>query len=286
MTEARPWPEAGRPRRAGVSSFGISGTNAHVILEQAAREDRAPSGHTPGGVVPWVLSARSREELNLRAGQLLAHVQDHAELDPVDVGHSLARGRSGLPYRVAVTGTDRDSLLRLMSEVAQGHDVAGVQHARVTDSAGGLVFAFPGQGAQWPGMGAALLELPAFAESMDECASALAEFVDWSLLDVLGDEAALARVEVLQPALWAVMVSLAALWRSWGIEPVAVLGHSQGEIAAACVAGGLSLRDGACVVALRSRAIAALAGTGGMLSIRSRQQTWRTGSPPNCPSPP
>ncbi|WP_159056766.1 acyltransferase domain-containing protein, partial [Streptomyces yokosukanensis] len=132
-----------------------------------------------------------------------------------------------------------------------------------------VVFVFPGQGAQWVGMAVGLLrESVVFAEWMGRCGEALAPFVGWSLVDVLGDEEALERVDVVQPVLWAVMVSLAGLWRSVGVEPVAVVGHSQGEIAAACVVGGLSLEDGARVVARRSQVIASgLAGGGGMLSV-------------------
>ncbi|WP_157091141.1 acyltransferase domain-containing protein, partial [Nocardiopsis listeri] len=125
-----------------------------------------------------------------------------------------------------------------------------------------------GQGSQWVGMAAGLLEAsPVFAERMGECARALEPFVDWDLFEVVGDEEALGRVDVVQPVLWAVMVSLASVWRSWGVEPSVVVGHSQGEIAAACVAGGLSLEDGARVVALRSRLIRRVAGGGGMVSV-------------------
>ncbi|EXU61466.1 polyketide synthase, partial [Streptomyces sp. PRh5] len=127
---------------------------------------------------------------------------------------------------------------------------------------------FPGQGWQWVGMAAGLLESsPVFAERLGECAAALGPFVEWSLVDVLSDPAALERVDVVQPVLWAVMVSLAELWRSYGVQPAAVIGHSQGEIAAACVAGALSLEDAARVVALRSKALRALSGRGGMVSV-------------------
>ena len=135
----------------------------------------------------------------------------------------------------------------------------------------GAVFLFPGQGGQWEGMAVELLEgSPVFAQRLAECADALEPFVDWRLEDVLrGARGApeLGRVDVVQPALFAVMVSLAELWRACGVRPVAVVGHSQGEIAAACVAGGLSLEDAARVVALRSRALVALAGRGGMASV-------------------
>ncbi|MBI0299888.1 SDR family NAD(P)-dependent oxidoreductase, partial [Streptomyces sp. PRKS01-29] len=133
---------------------------------------------------------------------------------------------------------------------------------------GRAVLVFPGQGSQWVGMAAGLVESsPVFAERLGECAAALAPFVEWSLVEVLGDPVALGRVDVVQPVLWAVMVSLAELWRSYGVEPSAVIGHSQGEIAAACVSGALSLEDAARVVALRSKALRALSGLGGMVSV-------------------
>ncbi len=138
----------------------------------------------------------------------------------------------------------------------------------IADLRGKVAFVFPGQGSQWVGMAAELIESsPVFAERMRECATALSSYVDWSLFDVLDDAEALERVDVVQPVLWAVMVSLAELWRSYGVEPAAVVGHSQGEIAAACVAGALSLDDAAQVVALRSKAILALSGLGGMVSV-------------------
>ena len=143
---------------------------------------------------------------------------------------------------------------------------------------GGLRFCFLGRVSQWVGMAVGLLDGSAvFAESVGLCGEALAPFVDWSLEGVLrGVEGApgLDRVDVVQPVLWAVMVSLAELWRSCGVRPDVVVGHSQGEIAAACVAGGLLLEDGACVVALRSRALAGLAGRGGMVSVALRWGSW------------
>ncbi|MGP3923753.1 thioester reductase domain-containing protein [Streptomyces sp. 8N616] len=269
LAEARPWPETGRPRRAAVSSFGVSGTNAHVIIEQGQAEDEPePSAEPPVSAVPWLLSARGGQALRAQAVNLLAHVEAHPEARPVDIGFSLVATRSALEDRTVVVGTDRDGLLAGLTALADGVPADNVTTG-VADVEGKTVFIFPGQGSQWVGMALELVESsPVFAERMRECAAALAPFVDWDLFEVLGDAAALERVDVVQPALWAVMVSLAALWRSHGVVPSAVVGHSQGEIAAACVAGGLSLEDAARVVALRSRAIVRLAGSGGMASVQ------------------
>ncbi|MFI1583927.1 type I polyketide synthase [Embleya sp. NPDC020630] len=321
-TETREWPSTGRPRRAAVSSFGISGTNAHVILEQgepkagsgpggesarapegarAARSGRAPEPGcdaaepacdgpepgrdapepvcdvtdsvcaAPGGsrarVLPWVLSASSEDAMAAQADALLSFLDADPDANPADVGFSLATARSGLPHRAAVIAPDPAARRLGLSALATGADTPTLVRgsARAT---GGVVFVFPGQGSQWVGMATELLDdAPVFARSMRACSQALAPHVDWNLFDVLRDPAALERVDVVQPVLFAVMVSLAALWRSYGIEPAAVVGHSQGEIAAACVAGALDLADAARVVALRSRAILALSGAGGMVSV-------------------
>ncbi|MFG2943563.1 type I polyketide synthase, partial [Streptomyces sp. NPDC048282] len=271
LTEAREWPESeGRPRRAGVSSFGISGTNAHVILEQAPEAQR-PVPAEPVAV-PWVLSGRGSGALRGQAVRLLARVERDADLSPLNVGWTLTAGRAALDDRAVLVGTDRDALVAGLRALAHGESAAGLVQGTASGSGGRVVFVFPGQGAQWAGMGVELLDsAPVFADRFAECAQVLAEFVDWDAEAVLrGAPGApsLERVDVVQPLSWAVMVSLAALWRSYGVEPAAVVGHSQGEIAAACVAGGLTLKDGARVVALRSQAIAAgLAGHGGMVSL-------------------
>ncbi|WP_079151742.1 type I polyketide synthase [Streptomyces sp. RTd22] len=270
LTEAREWPEAeGRPRRAGVSAFGVSGTNAHVILEQApAVESVQRVGGAPVAV-PWVVSGRGVGALRGQAARLLAHVEADAELSPVDVGWSLASGRAVFDSRAVVSAGSRDELVAGLGALARGEEAPGLVTGMTAGADGRVVFVFPGQGSQWTGMAVELLDAsPVFAERMAECAAALSGFVEWSLLDVVRGASSLERVDVVQPVSWAVMVSLAALWRSYGIEPAAVVGHSQGEIAAACVAGALSLEDGARVVALRSQAIAGgLAGRGGMASI-------------------
>jgi acyl transferase domain-containing protein len=279
LAEQRPWPVVDRPWRAGVSSFGISGTNAHVVIEQAATPTEAATQAGSAtdadataardvAVVPWVLSGRTPQALAGQAARLGDFLTDRADLLPVDVAVSLTGSRSVLEHRAVVVGGDAGELLAAVGDLAAGRSSTGV----VTGVArGGVrpVFVFPGQGSQWAGMAVGLWDTaPAFAASMEACAQALEPFVDWSLREVLaGDGSAFERVDVVQPALFAVHVSLAALWRAYGVEPAAVIGHSQGEIAAACVAGALSLADAARVVALRSQAIRAVCGAGGMVSL-------------------
>ncbi|BBX96742.1 polyketide synthase [Mycobacterium lacus] len=270
LTQARPWQAGGRVRRAGVSSFGISGTNAHVILEAVPVEPRAGGGCAVP-VVPWVVSARSAAALGAQAARLAAFVRADDGLDVADVGWSLA-GRSAFEHRAVVVGGDRDRLLAGLDELATlDLDEVGSVIRGTATPAGKTVFVFPGQGSQWIGMGIELLDTaPVFAQQIDACAEAFSEFVDWSLTDVLrGVPGApgLDRVDVVQPVLFAMMVSLAELWKSVGVRPDAVIGHSQGEIAAAYVAGALSLHDAARVVTLRSKLLTALAGPGGMVSI-------------------
>jgi acyl transferase domain-containing protein len=257
-----------------VSSFGVSGTNAHVVLEEAPpeepAEEHAPDAGVAGGLVPWVLSAKSAKALRGQAGRLRDFAAARPDADDAAVGWSLVSGRSRFEHRAVVLGRGRDELLSGLTALSEGAESPAV----VSGSAGklgGVAFVFPGQGSQWAGMGRRLYDtFPVFAQALDACADALAEWVDWSLLDVIhGVEGApgLDRVDVVQPVLFAVMVSTAALWRSWGVEPGAVIGHSQGEIAAACVSGALSLRDAARVVALRSQALVDLKGHGGMASV-------------------
>ncbi|XVV32896.1 type I polyketide synthase (plasmid) [Streptomyces sp. CA-100214] len=272
LTEAREWPRGDRPRRAGVSAFGVSGTNAHLILEEAPaeKEDTVPAPSS-GGVVPLVVSARSAVSLAGQAGRLASFVEQNDEVGLADVAGALAGGRAVLSERaVVVAGSDAEALAGLRALAARESAPGVVSGSSGTP--GKVVWVFPGQGSQWAGMGRELMDAsPVFAERIAACAAALEPFIDWSLVDVLrgdADPGLMERVDVLQPASFAVMVGLAAVWRSVGVEPDAVLGHSQGEIAAAAVSGALSLEDAARVVALRSQAIAGqLAGRGGMASV-------------------
>ncbi|MDT3397647.1 type I polyketide synthase [Streptomyces sp. B1866] len=286
LTEPVDWKRDGRPRRAGVSAFGISGTNAHVIVEEAPlpEEEAAPADSSSGAadaaaprvlqlpVVPWVVSGRSEPALRDQARRLAGHVERHPGRSLPDVGHSLASTRAALDQRGVVLAADRDGALAGLAALAAGEAAAGVLTGTARTGAARVAFVFPGQGSQWWGMAAELLRTsPVFAARLAECDAALRPHLGRSVTDVVrgeGDPAALEDVVVVQSALWAVMVSLAAVWRAAGVEPSAVVGHSQGEFAAAAVAGALSLQDAAKGVALRARAIAeGLSGRGGMVSV-------------------
>ncbi|MGY0063232.1 SDR family NAD(P)-dependent oxidoreductase [Streptomyces sp. LZ34] len=295
LTDPHDWPETERPRRAAVSSFGVSGTNAHVILEQAPdTRDQKGAQRGPGdtaegrvfhGVVPWPVSGRTEAALRDQAARLGAFLAaDVADVaagaagaaggvagGAADVGWSLATRRSAFEHRAVVVGRDRSDLLASLEGLAADEPGPAVVRGVAADVGAGPVMVFPGQGSQWLGMGVELLDSsPAFAARVAACEQALAAHVDWSLTDVLrGAEGAadIGRVDVVQPVLWAMMVSLAAVWEAHGVRPAAVVGHSQGEIAAACVAGAMTLEDGARVVALRARALRALAGHGAMASL-------------------
>ncbi|BBA97110.1 putative modular polyketide synthase [Actinacidiphila reveromycinica] len=280
LTDARPWPAGERVRRAGVSSFGISGTNAHVILEEAPAGAEEPDQGAGGGCpavpalvpvpVQVLVSAKDEAGLRAQAGRLREHLIARPGLGLADVGYSTATTRAHLEYRAAVSAADRDGLLASLAGLAVGDAGSGVVEGRA--HTGKTVFVFPGQGAQWVGMAVGLLESSAvFAGEVAACDEELGRLVGWRVVDVLREVVgapSLERVDVVQPVLFAVMVGLAAVWRSVGVEPDVVVGHSQGEIAAAYVAGGLSLGDAVRVVALRSRLVGErLAGLGGMVSV-------------------
>ncbi|MFJ2843085.1 SDR family NAD(P)-dependent oxidoreductase [Streptomyces griseofuscus] len=291
LTEAVDWPETDRPRRAAVSSFGVSGTNAHTIIEQApatvAERARTVGGPAsgPGAAVPWVLSGRTEAALRAQAARLASFLDDSDLNDAsdardgsdagdgeaallTDVAHSLATTRAAFEHRAVVVGQSLQELRRQLAGVAAGVTPPGA----VTGGARGgrTVFVFPGQGSQWVGMAAELLEtVPVFRDRVDACERALAPHVDWSLTAVLRgtSEVEQDRVDVLQPVLWAMTVALAEVWRSFGVTPDAVVGHSQGEVSAAVIAGALSLEDGARVVVRRSLAVRELQGLGAMASV-------------------
>ncbi|MGH3702519.1 MAG: SDR family NAD(P)-dependent oxidoreductase, partial [Pseudonocardiaceae bacterium] len=276
LTQPQEWSQNGQSRRAGVSAFGVSGTNAHVILEHVTELDPLPEPapvsmvqeESSNRVVALVVSGCGVGGARGQAGRMASFINEHPQISVADIGWSLVTTRAVLADRGVVVATDRQAALTGLTALAQGEPAPGVVTG-VADVTGRVVFVYPGQGAQWVGMGRELMRSsPVFAEWMDHCATALAPWVDWSLTEVVNDEAALGQVDVVQPASWAVMMSLTQLWSSVGIHPDAVVGHSQGEIAAACVAGGLSLDDAAAVVVLRSRLISQrLTGGGAMMSV-------------------
>ncbi|MDQ0982718.1 acyl transferase domain-containing protein/D-arabinose 1-dehydrogenase-like Zn-dependent alcohol dehydrogenase/acyl carrier protein, partial [Streptomyces sp. V2I9] len=276
LTAPVPWADAGRPRRAAVSSFGMSGTNAHTVLEQALPEpapapDPAPEPSAtrtgPEAALPWLLSARTPTALREQARRLAARLDAEPGLAGHDVAHSLATTRSRFEHRAVLLGPDHHAQL---TAFAEGTPTPGL----VTGTAGRtgrVAFVLPGQGSQWPGMADLLLEQSAtFRNTLRTCALALQEHLDWSVEDTLrGLPGAgnMERVEVIQPVLFATMVALAALWREHGVEPEAVVGHSQGEIAAAHLAGALTLEDAALVVTQRSRLLSRVVGQGAVASV-------------------
>ncbi|WP_414738875.1 SDR family NAD(P)-dependent oxidoreductase [Mycobacterium nebraskense] len=275
LTEPRPWPARDGQRRAGVSSFGISGTNAHVIVEQPPAEPEAVAAQADNSqpVVAWVVSARSADALAAQAGRLSAHLDAEPGLRAVDVGWSLATTRAALEHRAVVVGGDRDILMAGLAGVASGEPGPTVAVGR-TRPIGKRAFVFPGQGSQRLGMGRELHQrFPVFAEAFDEAVAAVDGHARLPLRDVMWgtDPELLESTEFAQPALFVLEIALAALWQSWGVTPDVVIGHSVGEIAAACVAGVLSLQDAARVVAARGRLMAALPAGGVMVAVTATE---------------
>ncbi|MDQ0988601.1 type I polyketide synthase [Streptomyces sp. V2I9] len=257
VTEPAAWPAG--PRFAGVSSFGYGGTNAHVALGEAPEGAPVPAVPDTGGPVCLTVSGTSPHALARNAARLAGHLGQSPATSLSDVAHSLATTRAQHPTRgVVIAGTTDEAVDGLRALAAdESHD------AVVTGAAAGrgrVAFVFPGQGAQWWGMGRTLWERnDAFREAVTACDEALAPHTGFSVAAVVRGQDELeprfTRTDVVQPALFAMYVGLAAMWRAWGVEPEAVVGHSQGEVAAAVVSGALSLADGARIVALRARAV-------------------------------
>ncbi|MFI2577631.1 SDR family NAD(P)-dependent oxidoreductase, partial [Streptomyces rochei] len=291
LTEAVDWPEAGRPRRAGVSAFGISGTNAHVVLEQADHEtvesdgadgtegttaDTGTAGTatvTDPALTPWVLSARSETALRAQAARLLAHLRTTPDARPADIALSLATSRAALPHRAVVLATpDPEATEAALTALTSADPHPAVLEDNVR---GGLTaFLFSGQGSQRLGMGRELYaRFPVFAEAFDAVCAALDGLLGRPLREVVWGEDAesLNGTEFAQAGLFAVEVALFRLVESWGVRPEFVAGHSIGEVAAAHVAGVFSLADACALVAARGRLMQALPAGGSMVAVEATE---------------
>jgi acyl transferase domain-containing protein len=270
-TALTPWPPVDHPRRAGVSSFGMGGTNAHLIVEQptVSQESRLETPADADEALPWVLSARSEQALANQAQRLSAYVADRVDVSPLDVAWSLVSTRTVFEHRAVVVGGDRPALARGLSALAAGESSPDVAVGRAM-SLGKKVFVFPGQGSQWLGMGRQLYNrFDVFARAFDAAAAAVDAQLRLPLREVMwgADPELLRSTEFAQPALFALGIALAALWRSFGVAPDVVMGHSVGEVTAACVAGVLSLTDASHMVAARGRLMAGLPAGGVMVAV-------------------
>ncbi|OIK05263.1 type I polyketide synthase [Streptomyces monashensis] len=279
LTEAREWTGTpGRPRRAGVSSFGASGTNAHLILEEAPGEEAAPdtARAVPDGAgtpVPWVLSARSEQALREQAEKLRHATAADAGPDIADVGWSLVSSRARFEHRAVVLGHDRDELRHGLAALSDGAESAGVVRG-VAGELGGRVFMFPGQGAQWAGAARPLYDaFPVFAQSLDEVCARFDAHLPFALKPLLlADEPAdRERTDIAQPALFALQVALYRLMTRYVPPPDHLIGHSVGEIAAAHVSGVLDLDSATRLVAARGRVMQTVAEPGAMLAVRASE---------------
>ncbi|MFF5212290.1 type I polyketide synthase [Streptosporangium sp. NPDC000396] len=271
----QPWPQETGPRRAGVSSFGIAGTNVHIVVEEPPSPPRPEEpASTDGRPVLLPLSARTPQALTALAERYRELLGSSAT--PLgQVGAAAGVRRSHHDFRLAVVAdTRQEAVAKLDAFVANGHSVeVHTGEAGDVESAGRhkTAWVFPGQGAQWVGMGRDLLgSEPIFAAAIAECEEAMRPYADWSLIAELTADAGasrLAEIDIAQPAIFAVQVALARLWRSWGFEPDAVIGHSMGEVAAAHVAGVLDLDDAARIICGRSRLIRGTSGRGAMAAV-------------------
>ena len=305
LTEPAPWPRHGGPRRAGVSSFGISGTNAHVILEQPPEPDAPgpdaphPAGAHSGGAhpgapevgaseagvpaagtpesgapmaasaLPWVISARSPAALRGQAARLREHLQRNTDLAAADIGYSLVTTRAPFDHRAAVVAADRQDFLHALDCLAR--DTQSANLVRGTAGAVRLAFLFAGQGSQHPGMGRDLAAaFPSYAETLAEVCAVLDPYLDRPLREVIftGGDGLLDQTLYTQTALFATEIALFRLLEGWGVRPDVLLGHSIGELSAACAAGVLSLADAGGLVAARGRLMQATR-EGAMVSVRA-----------------
>lgn len=269
QTKLGPWPEAAQPAIASVNSFGITGTNAHVVLEEAPQTSQPVKETTPRAYL-LPLSGKTSQALRAYAESLVTLLSKSDALALDDLGYTMSRRRTHHIERLAVAGKTAQELVDQLSAYLQKSRLPAANGQGKT-SQQGPVFVFSGQGAQWLGMGRELMELePVFKETICDIDRLLAKYVDWSLMEELlapEEKSRLAETEVAQPAIFAIQLGLTALWKSWGIHPKAVVGHSVGEIAAAYVAGVLSLEDAVRVVYHRSRLMQRVTGQGKMAAV-------------------
>lgn len=273
-SEAMQWKRNGKPRVAGVSSFGISGTNSHVVLEEAPESGLGQGRTATRGGNLVLLTAKTEKALDAAAGRLRQHLEERAELSLEDVAYSLATTRQEMEYRLALVVGDMQALNAALKSAEAGETPAGAARDRAGRASGKLGWLYTGQGAQRVGMGRELYgEWRVFREALDEACALLDGALEHPLKEVMWSEAGREQAALLdqtaytQPALFAYGWALSQLWKSWGVKPEALLGHSIGEITAACVAGVFSLRDGAKLVSARARLMQALPRGGAMVSI-------------------
>ena len=272
-TSARPWPAGQGPRVAGVSSFGLSGTNAHVVLE-AFGENGPPISSAAGSLQLLTVSAKSDTALKQIAARFQAHLsQEHSDSFE-DICFTANAGRSHFSHRLAVVADSKDQAGRQLSAFCDGRPAEGMTNGCLEDggSPAKVAFLFTGQGAQYKGMGRVLFQTqPVFRKSLEHCEELLRPHLERPLLKVLypepGDASILNQSLYTQTALFALEYALVQLWRSWGVRPAVVMGHSLGEYAAACAAGVFSVEDGLKLIVERARLIESLQERGEMAAV-------------------
>ncbi|WP_371749978.1 type I polyketide synthase [Streptomyces sp. NBC_01283] len=288
LTHTQPWPHHNRPRRAAISSFGLSGTNAHLILEQpphppTTHQNNSDTTGDKDGSFPWLLSGQTEQALRSRAAHLHNHLTAHQDLATADIGHSLATTRTTThTHRAAVLVTGRTEALRGLQALAQGEAAPQVLTRTSTSAVDATAFLFPGQGSQYPGAGRDLHgRFPAFARAFDEACAHLDPHLEHALKDVLfaapgtPESALLDQTAYTQPALFALEVAFFRLLEHHGAAPDLLLGHSIGELAAAHVAGVLDLADACTLVAHRGRLMQSAPTGGRMVAVEATEEEIR-----------